>query len=166
MPRLNEEVKIFIVTQLAQFRGYAEVARLASAEAGVVIDRFQVRSYDPTNMAYAGSNKWRAIFEIARHDYLNSVDAVPISSKAYRLNQLQCILNEALSRGDVVNAMAALRQAAKEVGTLVRIDRNARTNNSTNSLGDLTSKERRAMATEVLRNALDNHAQKVGSSIN
>jgi hypothetical protein len=166
MPKLTDDVKNFIVTQLAQFRGYAEVARLVTEETGVVVDRFQVRSYDPTNMAYAGSDKWRSIFDQVRSRYLNSIESVPIAHKAYRLNVLQQICDNARDRGNLVLAAATLEQAAKEVGNSLTNERNIRMNGSTNSLSELTPEERRAMVAEMLRNALDAHAQKIASSVN
>lgn len=166
MTKLTEDVKCLIVTQLAQFRGYAETARLVTEETGVIVDRFQVRTYDPTKSAYAGSDKWREAFNKARLHYLKSVEDIPIAHKAYRLNELQRIHDEAQKRGNLVLACATLKQAAKEVGNLLVSDRDVRLNNSTNSLSDLTSDERRAMAGEILRNAIGRHAQKVGSSIN
>ena len=154
MAKLTEDIKHQIVIQLAQFRGYAEVSRLIHEETGVKVDRFQVRTYDPTNMAYAGSERWRAIFETARHQYLTSVEAVPISNKAYRLNQLQRILNDALSRGDVAIAMTTLRQAAKEVGNSLTNERNVRLDQPRSDLHHTTPEERRAMVVELLRTAL------------
>lgn len=164
MPRLTDDIKNIIVTQLAQFRGYAEVARFVAEETGVVVNRFQVRSYDPTNMAFAGSDKWRAIFEQVRSRYLNSIESVPIAHKAYRLNVLQQICDDALSKGNVILAAATLAQAAKEVGNSLTNERNIRFNGSTNSLSEMTPEERRAMFAEMLRNALDAHAQKIALS--
>lgn len=166
MAKLTDDVKRLIVTQLAQFRGYAEVARAVTEETGVSVDRFQVRTYDPTKAAYAGSEKWREIFDQVRSRYLNSIESVPIAHKAYRLNVLQQICDEALNKGNAVLAAATLEQAAKEVGNSLTNERNIRMNGSKNSLSELTSEERRAMVTEMLRNALDAHAQKIAPSVN
>lgn len=69
MAALTEDIKTAeIILQLAQFRGYSEVARWVSDEWGVKVDRFQVRTYDPTNAAFAGSPKWREIFVVAREE--------------------------------------------------------------------------------------------------
>lgn len=166
MTKLTEDVKCLIVTQLAQFRGYAETARLVTDETGVTVDRFQVRTYDPTKSAYAGSDRWREIFDQVRSRYLSSIESVPIAHKAFRLNVLQQICDDALSKGNFVLAAATLEQAAKEVGNSLTNERNIRVNGSANSLSQLTPEERRAMVAEMLRNALDAHAQKIASSVN
>lgn len=166
MARLTEDVKRLIVIQLAQFRGYAETARLVTNETGVIVDRFQVRTYDPTKVAYAGSDKWREIFDQVRSRYLSSIESVPIAHKAFRLNVLQQICDDALSKGNAVLAAATLEQAAKEVGNSLTNERNTRMNGSTNSYSEHTSEERRAMVTEILRSALDAHAQNIASSVN
>lgn len=160
MPKLNDEIKSLIVTQLAQFRGYAEVARFVTDETGVEVDRFQVRTYDPTNMAYAGGDKWRAIFDAERNAYLNLVERIPISKQAYRLNELQRNYGIARDKGNLVLANATLEQAAKEVGNSFTNERSIRTGLPANPLCGTTPEERRAMVADMLRNALDKHASK------
>lgn len=155
-----------IVTELAQFRRHADVARMITEETGVTVDRFQVRTYDPTKAAYAGGEKWREIFDQVRSRYLSSIESVPIAHKAYRLNVLQQICDNARDRGNLVLAAATLEQAAKEVGNALTNERNIRMNGPMNSLSELTPEERRAMVAEMLRNALETHAQKIASSVN
>lgn len=157
MPKLTDDVKSLIVAQLAQFRGYAEVARAVTEETGVSVDRFQVRSYDPTNMAYAGSEKWREIFHAIRHAYLNAIEAVPIANQAYRLNELQRNYADARARGNLVLANATLEQAAKEVGNSGAFEKHG-INRPITSYSELTLNERRAKVTEMLRVALERKA--------
>ena len=159
MTKLTDEIKHLIVTQLAQFGGYADVARVITAETGVAVDRFQVRTYDPTKASYAGGEKWPEIFEQVRSRYLGSIESVPIAHKAYRLNVLQQICDDARSRGNVVLVAATLEQAAKEVGNSLTNERNIRVNGSTNSLSELTSEERRAMVAKMLQSAIEIHAK-------
>lgn len=153
MAKLPEDIKHQIVIQLAQFRGYAEVSRFIHEETGVKVERFQVRTYDPTNMAFAGSEKWRAIFDAARHAYLHSVETVPVANKAYRLNELQRNYAEARAKGNLSLANATLEQAAKEVAPAPR-ERNELVQ-STSPLAAMTPEERRDFVTEMLRKALD-----------
>ena len=153
MAKLTEDIKHLIVIQLAQFRGYAEVSRLIHEETGVKVDRFQVRTYDPTNMAYAGSEKWRVIFDAARHAYLHTVEIVPIANRAYRLNELQRNYAEARVIGNLALANATLEQAAKEVMPSA-LERNALIQ-SPSPYAAMTPEERRAAVTEMLRTALD-----------
>lgn len=154
MPKLTDDIKLFVVTQLAQFRGYAEVARLVVDETGVVVDRFQVRTYDPRNLAYAGGDKWRAIFDAERQAYLNSLESIPIAKQAYRLNELQRNYTDARNRGNLVLANATLEQAAKEMGKALTNERDLMIDRRRSLLADLTSEERRAMAAEVVRDVL------------
>ena len=153
MPKLTDELKHLIVVHLAQFKGYAETARLVHEETGVQVDRFQVRTYDPTNIVYAGADKWRDIFDANRRLYLTSVEAVPIANKAYRLNELQRNYAEARNKGNLVLANAALEQAAKEMAPSAS-ERNGPVPSSS-PFAAMTSEERRAAVTEMLRAALD-----------
>ena len=157
MAKLTEDVKSLIVTQLAQYRGYAEVARLVTEETGVTVDRFQVRTYDPTKAAYAGSEKWREIFNEVRSRYLSSIENIPIAHKAYRLNVLQQICDEARSRGHFALACATLEQAAREVSNSAAFEKNG-SNRPNSSYIDLTPEERRAKVTEMLRDAIERKA--------
>ena len=166
MSKLTDDIKLMIVTELAQFRRAADVARMITSETGVIVDRFQVRTYDPTKAAYAGGEKWREVFNQVRSRYLTSIESVPIAHKAYRLNVLQQICDDALSKGNAVLAAAILEQAAKEVGNSLTNERNFGVHGSKNSMSDLTPEERRAFVTEMLRNALDAHAQKSAASVN
>lgn len=160
MPKLTDDIKLMIVTELAQFRRPADVARMISEETGVIVDRFQVRTYDPTKAAYAGGEKWREIFDQVRSRYLGSIESVPIAHKAYRLNVLQQICDNARDRGNFVLAAATLEQAAKEVGNSLTNERSIRMGLPANPFSGTTPEERRAMVADMLRNALDRHASK------
>lgn len=120
MATLSEIEKHELVTLLAQFKRPADVVVHMRRQFSVEIDRFQIRSYDPTNPRYEGGARWRPIFDAAREAYLSSIEAIPIAHKGYRLNTLQRILDVALRRGDVAFAASILVQAAKEVGPVSR----------------------------------------------
>jgi hypothetical protein len=120
MAVLKDAEKCAIVTLLARFTRPSDVVVYVRRHFGLEIDRFQVRSYDPTNPRYEGGAKWRPIFEAAREAYLSSIEAIPISHKGYRLNTLQQILDMAMRRGDVALAASILVQAAKEAGPISR----------------------------------------------
>lgn len=159
MAKLTEEIKGLIVTELAQFRGYAEVARVITETTGVKVDRFQVRTYDPRNQAYAGGEKWRAIFDKVREQYLTAVKSVPIANKAYRLNELQRNYDDARSRGNLVLAIQILQQAAKEVGGAMTNQGQLKIDGHVNPCLDMSPEERRAAAAEILRSALSRISQ-------
>jgi len=118
MATLTDEVKHEIVTALASFCGYAETARHIRACFGITVDRFQVRTYDPTNWAYSAGEKWRAIFDQARKAFLQQVADIPIAHGAYRLKQLQSLLDEATQAGNIRLAMKILERAAIEAGSI------------------------------------------------
>lgn len=160
MSKLTDDIKLMIVTELAQFRRPAEVARMITEETGVTVDRFQVRTYDPTKAAYAGSEKWREIFDQVRSRYLASIESVPIAHKAYRLNMLQQICDKAQDRGNFVLVAATLEQAAKEVGNSLTNERSIRMGLPASPLSGTTPEERRALVADMLRNAIESHASK------
>jgi hypothetical protein len=116
MAILSETIKADIVIQLAQYRGYSEIARDIQTGHGVEVDRFQIRSYDLTKPTYAAGERWRVLFERTRSSYLSEVDQIPIAHKAYRLNELQRLYDRARNAGNIVLAGALLGQAAKEAG--------------------------------------------------
>lgn len=154
MATLPDHIKNEIVLQLARFRGYSEVARAITAEWDVPVDRFQVRTYDPTNAAYAGGEKWREIFNSARSSYLAEVEAVPIANKGYRLNELQRLYQRAVKMGNLVLAANLLEQGAKEAGGALTNERHVRLEANRSELACTTPEERRRLVTDMLRNAL------------
>lgn len=154
MAILTDMVKEAIVTQIAQFQGYSDVARMISAEFDVTVDRFQVRTYDPTSAAYAGGERWREIFDAARKSYLTAVEAVPIANKGYRLNELQRLYERAVRSGNLVLASSLLEQGAKEAGGALTNERHVRLEADRNELAGTTPEERRRLVTDMLRNAL------------
>jgi hypothetical protein len=117
MATLTDEVKHEIVAALASFCGYAETARHIRDRFGVDVDRFQIRTYDPTNWAYAAGEKWRPIFHSTRQAYLHQVADIPIAHRAYRLHQLQKLLDQAIAVGNLSLAMRVLERAAVEMGS-------------------------------------------------
>ena len=114
MTRLSEPEKLEIVRLLAHFNRPAEVVVAMREHHGVEVDRFQVRTYDPTNSRYESGDKWREIFDAERSKHLESIEDIPIAHKAYRLNVMQKCLNRAERSGNIVLVLAILAQAAKE----------------------------------------------------
>jgi len=116
MAALSDSEKHEIVTLLGQFVRPADVVIHIRQRFGVQIDRFQVRTYDPTNPRYEAGPNWRPIFDAAREAHLASIKAIPIAHKGYRLNTLQRILDAAMKAGNVRLAARILAQAAREAG--------------------------------------------------
>lgn len=152
MPKLSDPIKAEIVTMLARFCSASDVIRTIEVEFGVQVDRFQVRTYDPSKAAYAAGDKWRDLFSKVRSAYVTEIEPIPIAHKAYRLNQLQRSFDIARERGNLVLASAMLEQAAKEVGGALT---NTQTVSVTSSTMEMTAEERREKFTELVRKALD-----------
>lgn len=116
MAALSEIEKREIVTLLGQFARPTDVVLHMRQVFGVVVDRFQVRTYDPTNARYEAGPKWRPVFDAARSAYLTSIADVPIAHAAYRLDILQQLLMSAIRQGNISLALSILAQAARESG--------------------------------------------------
>lgn len=151
MTVLSKTIKAEIVLRLAQFGRAADIAREIEAEFGVTVDRFQIRTYDPTKHGFAAGDRWRSLFEQVRDRYLKDMTAIPISQKAYRLNDLQRTYDRASGAGNLVLANATLEQAAREVGGALT---NTRELALRTDLDAYTPAERRAAFTEIVRKAM------------
>lgn len=116
MRRLPEAIKRRIVEHLACYRTHTEIAELIADEFDVKITPRHVRAYDPTSFQFAGSHRWLDYYQTVRKRYLHEVGEVAIAHRAYRMRQLQRILDRAMNRGDLQRALQTLEQAAKEMG--------------------------------------------------
>ena len=117
MAALSEDLKIFIVQALACFDGPSLVAQSVKDQYGVVVDRRQVESYDPTKKAgKTVAKKLRALFEETREAFLKESAAVPLAKQVYRLRVLQRALDKAEKNGNQSMVLQILEQAAKESG--------------------------------------------------
>lgn len=152
MAKLEDHHKQFIVEQLAEFRTAAEVGRLIKDEWGVEVDRFQVRTYDPSKPAYAGGDKWREIFNARRKAYLSQIEELPIASEAFRLRQLENFYFRARDAGNIGMALKILKQA--EEATEKINARQPKEDGRQSTFQHLTPDERRAAVAEMLREAL------------
>lgn len=152
MATLTESEKHFVVERLAQFCGHAEVARQLEMECGVVVDRWQVRTYDAAHPKFAGGDKLRELFWAKRKSFETVVEDIPIAHPAYRLNTLQKMLDEAWAKGNLPLVAKILRQAAQEVGKLRLSGRPQAEPQS--PFRNMTPDERRAAVAEMLRAAL------------
>jgi hypothetical protein len=161
MAHLSDGQKHQVLRQLAAGRSYSSVAVAMSREYGIVIDRFQVRTYDPTNPRFAAAEKWREVYWSYRHEYLEQVARAPMFHPAYRLNELQRLLEKARQRENLVLCLKILKQAAIEAG---RADRFAgqRVDQFHTQASAMSSEERRALASEIIQSAIER--SRVGST--
>lgn len=115
MAALSDEVKFFIVKQLACFDTPSQVTESVKDEFGLDVPKQQVAAYDPTKFAGRRlSQKWREIFEATRKRFLEDASEIPIASKSFRLRSLNRI-HDTAGKNKML-AMQALEQAAKEAG--------------------------------------------------
>ena len=116
MAALKEPVKIFIVQALACRDTPQEVAELVKQEFGIITDRMQCASYDPTKAAGRNlSKKFRDLFEETRKKFDDGLIDIPIANKHYRMKQYDKLLNKTKN---TVMALKIMEQAAKDSGGL------------------------------------------------
>lgn len=116
MRRLPEAIKRRIVEHLGCYCTHAEVAALIAEEFDVSLTPRHIRAYDPSSLQFAGSNRWLDYHRSVRERCQKALGGVAIAHRAYRMRQLQRILDLSLSRGQYTLARQTLEQAAKETG--------------------------------------------------
>jgi hypothetical protein len=114
--RLINDIKVMIVTQLACFTAPAAVRDMVEKEYGFAPPLTTVLYYDVTTAGSQVAPRWRKLFEKTRETYLAEVSRVPIMHKAYRMWQLQKLLEKEWERSNLVAVLAVLKQAAEEEG--------------------------------------------------
>jgi hypothetical protein len=113
---LSDEVKTYIVTQLASYETPSAVAAAVKEAFQIEVPRQNVEAYDPEKVAgKALSKAWRDLFCEARKLYLADTASIGIANKVYRLRALERLFNTFSGRNPVL-AMNILEQAAKEEG--------------------------------------------------
>lgn len=117
--RLWKEHKPYVVTWLARFKTPTEVQALIKEHLDFEMSLQAIQGYDPTTMQGRSLSKELVkVFNDARAKYIAAVDEIPIAHEAYRLNELQKMLDRqkrAKHQNDPLT-MSVLEQAAKERG--------------------------------------------------
>jgi len=117
MPVLKDEVKLFIVQEIACYDTPSQVAETVKEMFGITIERPQIQNYDPYKAQGKGlSQKYRDIFDATRKAFLEDTGNIPIASKAFRLRALHRSYEFFVSKKNHIAANQVLEQAAKEVG--------------------------------------------------
>lgn len=117
MEDLPDEVKTFVVTQLACWDTPTAVALAVKAGYGLELTRQRIEAYDPTKVAgRALSEHYRSVFEEARKRYLADVAEIGIAQQTFRLRALERMYFRAEHVSNWGMAKDLLEQAAKEVG--------------------------------------------------
>jgi hypothetical protein len=124
MAALPTAVKLHILTALACFETPTRVVESVKAIFGLELSRQCVEAHHPYRRAGARLDpKWRAIFDETRTRLLTELDNIPIACQAYRLRQLDRLLERTERMGNLDMANQVLKQAAMEVGGMYRTAR-------------------------------------------
>lgn len=114
---LRDEVKTYIVQQLACYSTPSEIAKAVKEDFQVEVSRQRVQTYDPTKVAGKDLGaEMKAIFEATRKAYLEDKADIGIAQPTFRLRMYDRIARAAETRGNVVVALQACQQAAKDDG--------------------------------------------------
>lgn len=117
MPKLKDNVKQHIVTQLACYETPTDVANSVREEFGIEITRGQAHSYDPnSSRGHQLAQKWKDLFKVTREAFLEDTSAIPVANKAVRLKRLQRMADKAEQMRNYQLASQLLEQVAKECG--------------------------------------------------
>ena len=117
MRRLTDAVKRRIVEHLACYSTHAETVQLIAKEFDVTLTSRHVRAYDPASFQFVGSQRWLDYHDLVRKRCAQELGGIAIAHRAFRLRQLQRLLDMAMDQGDNQQAAKALEQAAKEMGS-------------------------------------------------
>jgi hypothetical protein len=115
MAKLSEDVKSFIVKQLAMYDTPTQVAEAVKERFGLEVTRQQVRAYDP-GAGVRIMKKWHVVFDATRKNFLEHSGEIPIANRAVRLRRLERMAVAAESKKNYPLAAQLHEQAAKECG--------------------------------------------------
>jgi hypothetical protein len=118
MAKLTEDIRRFIIMELAVYRTQSEVVDRVKEEFGLDITRQQVNDYHPER-AHGGklpAKKWVKLYHETRDAFDKSAKDIPVAKAAYRLRELNDNYLKALKMKNLRMANAILEQASKESG--------------------------------------------------
>jgi hypothetical protein len=114
---LPEEIKRFIIMLCARWERPTAIAKMVKGQFGIDVSPQAMEGYDP--MKRVGRNLSRPhqeLFFAERERFTREIDAIPIAHAAYRIGKLQQYAEWAEQSGELGLAMAALKQAAQDLG--------------------------------------------------
>jgi hypothetical protein len=120
---LTDEVKEFIVRELARYNTPSQVAEAVAANFGIAVSRQQVYRYDPA-CSQPPAQRWRDLHAATRAKFLSEIAEIGVAHKAVRLRRLERLVNWADDRNAVRLAIRLLEQAAKECGGIYESRKN------------------------------------------
>lgn len=115
--KLTDEQQAFAVQALACFDSPKTVADALRKEFDVTITPQTIEAYDPTKRAGKKlSKKWRALFEATRKAFIDDASSIGWAHRSTRLRLIQRVGERAEGMGNLMLALQAAEQAAKEMG--------------------------------------------------
>lgn len=149
MAALPEEVKAFIVEQLACFEPPQRVADAVKEEFGIVIVRQHVVGYDPEKTCK--TKKWIALHKAVREAFLAGKVQTAIERRGWRLRMIERMALRAEKSRNYKLAAELLEQAAKEEGGAYRASQRAGVGNANTPETD----EEKVMKLRSMMDAMD-----------
>jgi len=114
---LTDEVKTFIVTELACFETPSAIVKALKEDFKIEVSRQRVHCYDPTKKAGQGlSAELRQVFEETRKKFLEDTAQIGVANKTYRLRMLDKGVQHFASVSNYMAMADLLERAAKEMG--------------------------------------------------
>lgn len=122
MRGLPTAVRMHILTELACFATPTQVSASVKEKFGIEVSRQCVEAHHPERKAGAKLNPaLRALFYETRAKLRAELDNIGIACQAYRLRQLERLLERAEVMGNYAMAAQVLELAAREAGAAERI---------------------------------------------
>jgi hypothetical protein len=115
--RLKHEHKIFLARAAARYMTPTDAAAAFRDEFGSEISKQLAEVYNPERAAGGKlADDLRKVFEEERRRYVEEVEAIPLASQAFRLNELTALYFKAKASKNYGLARDLMEQAAKERG--------------------------------------------------
>lgn len=118
MQKLTDEQQEFIIQQLACFKTPTQVAALIKSKYELEISPQRIEYYDPTKRSDRKrlAPEHKLLFDETRKQYIADTAAVGVAHQRYRLELLQGMIEDVLSKKNYQMVSNLLVQAAKEAG--------------------------------------------------
>jgi hypothetical protein len=113
--KLTDEVKLFVVQQLAFYDPPQKVADLVKEHFGIEVTRQAIHYYDPTHDPQP-PEKWCQIFAETRKAFLEKTADLAAANKSVRVYRLQRMAEAAEKMKNLPLAQSMYRQIAEEIG--------------------------------------------------
>ena len=115
MPKLNDEIKEFIVKRIACYETPSRIAAAVKTHFGIAIDRRRVFEYNPAG-SRPPAQRWIDLHAATRARFLRDVAEIGVAQKVIRLRMLDRFAQMAEENNRDEKAAKFLEQAARECG--------------------------------------------------